>query len=265
MRKSLLSFLLIFCLMIPCAVVFTACDKNDPPKKEEPPTIVYVTEETTLASAIEQVAEGGQVVLNVDVTLETQINVSKKMTLNMNGKRINNTTDIWNEYQKDENGDYVLDGDNQKIKLPTNEQVWSLISVRENGELIVTGNGRMEAKLNDCYVFDVRGGKLTIENGQFMGNVSVVYVYTGEAVIDTGVYAIQQVASGIPEYSLLINCYNENYENDTATITINGVLFVEYDPSAYPSEGNFLAEGLIVTSQDMQGRTAYIVTADTNA
>ena len=265
MRRKLLSFILAFCLMIPCALVFTACDKDEPPKKVDPPTVVYVTEETSLASAVQQVAVGGKVILNVDVTLETQVNINKKMTLDLNGKTINNTVDIWQEYQTDAQGNYVLDGNDEKIKLPVTEQTWSLISVMDNGELVVIGNGRMETKLNDCYAFDVRGGgKLTIENGQFMGNISAVYVHAGEAIINDGVYGIQQL-SNYNDSRYLLNCFDENYNNDTANITVNGGVFLNFNPQNDLSEGentNFLGEGVSSTPQEMQDSTVYVVASN---
>ena len=84
--------------------------------------------------------------------------MNKTVILNMDGKTISNTTDIWNEATG----------------------AWSLISVRNGGNLTITGNGKLQAKANDCFAVDVQGGaKLTIENGTFVGNVHAVYVYQG--------------------------------------------------------------------------------------
>ncbi|MBQ7798351.1 MAG: hypothetical protein IJ371_04440 [Clostridia bacterium] len=243
-KNKILSFVLALCLIIPCALVFTACDKD---KEPEAPTTVYVSAETSLETALSQVAVGGKIVLNADITLDKEVAITKKVTLDLNGKTINNTVDIWSEYEG-------------SVKKDLEAQTWSLISVRAGGDLTITGNGTMEAKANDCYTFDVRGGKLTIENGTFVSNISAIYVYTGEAIINGGSYAIQQLAvGGVAPYSLTINCENTHYADDTANITINGGSFAGYDPTAYASEGNFLAEGLTVSSQVIASVTVYTV------
>ena len=244
MKNKFLNLLLVFCLIIPCVCCFSACDDKTPP--QTPPTVVHVTESVDLASAINQVANGGKVVLDVNVTLSNQLNINKKVEIDLNGKIINNTEDIRNIYQKDASGEFVLDGESNKIELPIEEQSWSLISVRENGDLTISNhNGRFEAKLDDCYVVDVRGGKLTIESGQFMGNISAVYVHSGEAIINDGTFGIQQLAEGTDEYALLLDCNDENYENETAVIILNGGLFVGYNPMDAVEE-NFLSNGLSI-------------------
>ena len=87
------------------------------------------------AATLRQVAKtGGSVTLTENVTLEQPLVVSEgvSMEINLNGKTINNTTDIYNEQQ----------------------QTWSLISVR--GNLVIKGNGILQAKDQDCYAVDVR-------------------------------------------------------------------------------------------------------------
>lgn len=227
-KNKILSFVLALCLIIPCALVFTACDKDKDPQA---PTTVYVSTETSLETALTQVAVGGRIVLNTNITLDEEVAVTKKVTLDLNGKTINNTTDIWVD---EEDVDH-----------------WSLISVQAGGDLTITGNGTMQAKANDCYALDVRdGGKLTIENGTFIGNISAVYVMEGDATINGGNFGIQQL-SIYNDSRYVLNCFDANYVNDTANITVNGGSFANFNPENNLSEGSntsFLADGLTVSS-----------------
>ena len=82
--------------------------------------------------------------------------VTGTVTLDMNGRTIRNTSDIWDQY----------DGK------------WSLISVRDNGDLTITGNGILSTLVNDIYAVDVYDDTsgCTIESGTFIGNIHAVYV-----------------------------------------------------------------------------------------
>ena len=95
---------------------------------------------------------GGEVILLKDVDVADTLIVKETVTLDMNGKKLFNTKDIWNESRGN----------------------WSLISVRgTSGNLTVTGDGIFEAKENDCYAIDLMdGAKCTIENGTFKINSS---------------------------------------------------------------------------------------------
>ena len=91
-------------------------------------------------------------------------------TLNMGGKTVANTSDLWND-----------DTDS-----------WSLVSARV-GELTIEGNGKFAAKENDCFAVDVQdGAKVVIKDGTFIGNIHAVYVYEGELVVEGGFYSVQQ-------------------------------------------------------------------------
>ena len=152
-----------------------------------------------------------------DVDLTKTVVVNKTITLDMNGKKLHNTNGIWNDANRD----------------------WSLISVR-SGDLTITGNGTLDALKDDCYAVDVRdNGKLTIENGKFVGNISAVYNRGGEVTIKDGDFSIKQLNSnGVQdEYGLLINCYDASYKNDEATITITGGTFQNFDPMNNQAEG----------------------------
>ena len=185
-------------------------------------------EYNTLQAAVDAATEGQTIVLLKDVEIAGVVTVGKKVVLDMNGKKLYNTTDIWNE----------------------GTGAWSLISVRANGDLTITGNGTFAAKENDCFAVDVQaGGKVTIQNGTFIGNVHAVYVEIGEAVINGGTYTVQQKFSEAKPYDFVLNCYDANHTNGTAKITVNGGEFPQIDPSNCKAEGegtNFVAADVAV-------------------
>lgn len=191
----------------------------------------------TLAEAIAAKPENIKLLKDVDVS-ET-IAVTGTVTLDANGKTISNTTDLW-------------DTDNNN---------WSLFSVRGEGNLTVTGNGSFLAKKDDCYAFDVQdaGAKLTIESGTAKGNISVVYVTEGEATIQGGEYSIQQLNEQNP-YAFTLNLLDESNTAGTAKITVTGGKFYKFDPAASEGENpvaNFVADGY----QSVQDGDWYVVSA----
>lgn len=180
----------------------------------------------TLAEAV---AAGGDVTLLDNVVVSEPVIVNKTVILNMDGKTISNTTDIWNEATG----------------------AWSLISVRNGGNLTITGNGKLQAKANDCFAVDVQGGaKLTIENGTFVGNVHAVYVYQGELTVKGGAYSIQQKYSDATKADeFVLNCYDKHRTEGTAKIIVTGGTFEKFNPANCKAEGegtNFVAPGYAV-------------------
>lgn len=203
-----------------------------------------------LQDAIDAAQNGATVVLVKDVDLTKTVVVNKTITLDMGGKKLHNTNGIWNDANRD----------------------WSLISVR-SGDLTITGNGTLDALEDDCYAVDVRdNGKLTIENGKFVGNVSAVYNRGGEVTIKDGDFSIKQLNSNNVQdgYGLLINCYDESYKNGEATITITGGTFQNFDPMNNQAEGagtSFVAAGVGVDHVDgkftaKSGMIAQVVDAE---
>ena len=164
---------------------------------------------------------------------EDTLAVEKNTVLDMNGKTISNTADIWNESKAD----------------------WSLISARNGANLTITGNGSFEAKENDCYAVDVQDrSTVTIEDGTFIGNIHAVYVYEGTANIKGGFYAVQQKYSVANKADgFVLNCYDANRTNGTAKIIVTGGTFVNFNPADCWAEGehtNFVAEGYSVICEE---------------
>ena len=173
----------------------------------------------TLADAIHWATKGKTITLLTDVEQNSQLTIDKSITLDLNGKTIKNTQDIW--------------GDS------TN----AILSITNGAKVTITGDGTIDAKENDCYTINVVKGDLTIENGTFYGNVSVVQVQEGTLSVKGGTFDLHQKWEGSSKY--LFNCIDDAYANGSANVAISGGTFVGFDPSASPEgEGtSYLAPG----------------------
>ena len=189
--------------------------------------IVNVKNEASLRALF---ATGGEATLAADLDLGETVSVAagKEVTLDLNGKTIKNSTDLWDSPTKEANN-------------------WSLFSVK-GGSLTIKGAGTLQAKENDCYAVDVQdGGQVTIEDGTYVGNIHAVYVYEGTAEIKGGHYSVQQTYPDAEKaYGFVLNCYDANRKNGTAKIMVSGGEFVKFNPADCAAEGahtDFLAEG----------------------
>lgn len=189
--------------------------------------IVNVKNEASLRALF---ATGGEATLAADLDLGETVSVAagKEVTLDLNGKTIKNSTDLWDSPTKEANN-------------------WSLFSVK-GGSLTIKGAGTLQAKENDCYAVDVQdGGQVTIEDGTYVGNIHAVYVYEGTAEIKGGHYSVQQTYPDAEKaYGFVLNCYDANRKNGTAKIMVSGGEFVKFNPADCAAEGahtNFLADG----------------------
>lgn len=189
--------------------------------------IVNVKNEASLKALF---ATGGEATLAADLDLGETVSVAagKEVTLDLNGKTIKNSTDLWDSPTKEANN-------------------WSLFSVK-GGSLTIKGAGTLQAKENDCYAVDVQdGGQVTIEDGTYVGNIHAVYVYEGTAEIKGGHYSVQQTYPDAEKaYGFVLNCYDANRKNGTAKIMVSGGEFEKFNPADCAAEGahtNFLADG----------------------
>ena len=200
---------------------------------------------TSAAELKNAVASSGKFNVTEDININETLNVKNVgVVLNAAGKKISNSSDIWNAG----NGN------------------WSLVSARgANGTSLVIKDGNFEAKENDCYTVDVQDGAcVTIENGTFVGNVHAVYVLKGTAYIKGGFYSIQQKypdASKADEF--VLNCYDANRAAGTAKIIVTGGTFVNFNPADCQAEGahtNFVADGYkVVSAKQASGDIWYTV------
>lgn len=198
---------------------------------------------------------GGAVTLsdNVDFDRTIAVQPGKTMSVNLNGKTVKNTTDLWEN--------------------PSVPNSWSLFSVRgTDSKLTLSGDGEVIAKANDCYAVDVQdGGHLVIEDGHFNGNIHAVYVLEGVAEIKGGTFEVQQKypdAEKADEF--VLNCLDENYKNGTAKIIVTGGTFIGFNPGDCKAEGNgtnFVAPGYasIANGTTADGRTIWKVVSAVEA
>lgn len=177
----------------------------------------------SLQAAIDAAQDGDTITLLTDVEQNTQLTINKNITLDLNGKTIKNTQDIW--------------GDNTV----------AILSITNGAKVTITGDGAIDAKENDCYTINVVKGDLTIENGTFYGNISVVQVQEGTLSVKGGTFDLHQKWEGSSKY--LFNCIDNAYASGSANVAISGGTFVGFDPSASPEgEGtSYLAPGYAPT------------------
>ena len=191
------------------------------------------TDYATLQAAVDAANNGDTVQLLTDVLQNSEVCINKDITLNLNGKKIYNTEDIW------ANG------------------VVALVNVKNNANVTITGNGVITAKENDCYAINLVSGTLTIEDGNIVGNVSAVQVQAGHLYIKGGTFSLLQKCENKSTY--LINMIDEAYQDGSARATITGGKFVDYEPSQSTSEhpnANFVPTGYNVTRDG----DSYVVT-----
>lgn len=195
----------------------------------------------TTADALTTAAkEGGIITVNDDIAPSDTVVASGTVQLNMNGKKLANTADIWSDND------------------------WSLVSAQNGANLTITGNGTFAAKENDCYAVDVQDGStVTITSGTFNGNIHAVYVLEGTAIIQGGFYSVQQkYPDSAKADEFVLNCYDANRANGTAKIIVTGGTFVNFNPADCQAEGahtNFVADGYKVVTEPHGSDTWYTV------
>ena len=106
-------------------------------------------------------------------------------------------------------------------------------------------------------------GKVVVNGGHIVGNIHAVYVHTGTAEINGGVFEIQQTYPDASKaYEFVLNCYDANREAGIASIVVKGGTFVKFNPANCKAEGNntnFVADGYASTETTYEGQTAWKV------
>lgn len=250
--KNIFAMMMTMFMMLVCSVMFTACGRDN----SKQPTTTEVSSYTELKAALD--SECDIIKLTQDIDIKTagmektdRLNFERKVTLDLNGKTITNSTDIWS----------------------TEDEIYCMFDVTGNGDLTITGNGKILAKENDAWVFRVRqGAKVTIENGEFAGNNTLAYVNKGKITINGGKFYLQQAAyedfdpeTGMPGYGFMFNCEDTNYVDGSAKIEVKGGQFINFNPAKTISEqngGNYVAEGYksVKTQAEVNNKTVYTFT-----
>ena len=204
--------------------------------------IQFVADEESLKAALEA---GGEVVLDEDFKLNNPSNVTEedynhlvpitKITedtvIDLNGKELN-----------------IVESDESLPYSPL------MISVN-SGTTVFRGNGVLncEAGNNQVYGVDINGGNVIVENGTYYGACTAFQVTKGSLTINGGFFDLAPTckaqAPNLANY--VVNCYDPSYKNGTATLTITGGTFVNFDPSANPEGAgtSYVAEGYTVEAE----------------
>ena len=189
--------------------------------------LVNIKDEASLRAHF---ATGGEAKLAADVDISVSKSIclgeGKEVALDLNGHKISNSVDLW----KDSEPSQVC-----------------VVSV-DGGTLTIKGKGGVAAKANDCYTFNVRkGGKLVIEDGEYVGNISVIQVQEGLVKISGGKFSLIQTWPSVGNgYDYTINLIDAAGKDGTANAIVTGGCFYKFDPSDNNSENpkkNYVADG----------------------
>ena len=212
--------------------------------------VVGVSDAETLVS---ELTAGNNVALTAD------INLDQAVILNLAGKEA--TIDL--------NGHNII---GSKKFHDTTVNVWSVLSVR-GGKLTINGDGNVFAATGaiaeapnyiEDFAIDVNNGaQLVINGGNFKGNDTAVYIYSGSVEINGGTFEVYD--NGLSygaRYN--INAYDSAFTGGTAKITIKGGTFFEFDPTKAPEPGSpsLLPAGYKAVKTSINGKDAWVVSAE---
>ena len=193
----------------------------------------------------EAFAVGGNVQLKTDVAmpmiiedtteqnLVPQTFITKDTKLNLNEKKIGVKVEAGQDYGK----------------------ASPVLAAVMSGTLTIDGKGELncEAGNNQVYGINVNGGKVIINSGNFYGAITAIQVQKGSLEINGGFFDMAPTCKGqVPQYAkYVVNCIDAAFKNNSATISIKGGTFVNFDPSANPEgEGTtYVAAGYKVVSE----------------
>ena len=178
---------------------------------------------------------GGEVAVDADVTVYgTDTNmwrtmITKPTTLNLNKK--------------------IVSPDN----MGENNYNFAALFVLADTTINAGADGGIDTGVNGAYAINVKdGANLTITGGTYYGGGTAVQVQKGHLVITGGMFACEPYSGMDDGYKYLLNCIDSAYANGTATITVKGGTFVNFDPSNNKAEGNgtnFVADGYSVIKE----------------
>ena len=212
---------------------------------------------TDLNGAVLAAQSGAKITLLADVAiapvvdkndsgLVPQMTISKDTVLDLAGKKIG--VDAKNDFGK---------------ASPV------LMSVTD-GTLTINGEGTIDCEAGEQQVYgiNVNGGNVVINGGTYYGALTAVQVQKGSLEINDGFFDMAPTCKAqVPQYAkYIVNCIDANYKNGTATISIKGGTFVNFDPSAGPEGAgtSYVADGYkVVSAEQSNGDTWYTVVPNT--
>lgn len=142
--------------------------------------------------------------------------------------------------------DGYFDGGNTSFGGSGNTAVWCN---GENAKVVINGG--------HFYI----GGLATNDEGtKDVGHIDLIYCSQGTIEINGGLF------EGADDTVWLLNCRDAQYKDGTAKIIVKGGTFVNWNPADCVSEGehtSFLADGYVVVTIEVDGKTYYKVVEDT--
>ena len=183
----------------------------------------------------------------VTPTLVPQTILNKSAVLDLSGKKLGVSAEAANEnYGKASPLIMTVDGANTKV------------TIKGDGEL------NCEAGNNQVYGINItNGANLVIKDGKYYGAITAIQVQKGSLTIEGGFFDMAPTCKkAVPQYAkYVVNAIDSAYKDGTATISITGGTFVNFDPSANP-EGpgtSYVADGYKVVSETHGSETWYTV------
>lgn len=98
-----------------------------------------------------------------------------------------------------------------------------------------------------------------IESGTFIGLGETIYSEDGNITINGGTFSAKPI-TGATSTPYLLNCLDANFASGSASITVNGGTFIDYDPVAQKADkGSYMAEGYTTSKVvDSDGTVKYV-------
>ena len=168
--------------------------------------------------------------------------------------------------------DTVLDLSDKKIGVNGDEdfgEASPVLMAVTDGTLTINGNGSIDCEAGEQQVYgiNVNGGKVVINGGTYYGAITAVQVQKGSLEINGGFFDMAPTCKAqVPQYAkYIVNCIDANYKNGTATISIKGGTFVNFDPSAAPEGAgtSYVAGGYkVISATQTNGDVWYTVVAE---
>lgn len=127
------------------------------------------------------------------------------------------------------------------------------------------GTGGIDMRVDDVngYVQCIWTGRwnanVIIESGTFIGLGETIYSEDGNITINGGTFSAKPI-TGATSTPYLLNCLDANFASGSASITVNGGTFIDYDPVAQKADkGSYMAEGYTTSKVvDSDGTIKYV-------
>ena len=261
--KKLLKTISIFAftfIMVACSALFVACGKKKNKKgNDDTDTTVSTTVDVSNYAEFKDAVVNGTcetIKLKNDIDIRTEgmtddefFIFKRTVTLDLNGKTISNSVEFFSE----------------------TTHHYGVLEIGEGANVTIKGNGKVASKADDAYAVSVsKGGKVKIENGEFVGNITSIYVEKGIAEINGGKFSINQLdnvpdpETGLTGYGYILNFKDKNASE--SKFIVKGGQFVNFNPARNLAEGpdtNFLSDGYQSVRTEVDGKFIYTVTAVT--